>query len=90
MSTFLVVGGAARSGVVGRPARGGARNRAPQTDRQRLVDSIESGEDYLHHENQLGINYSTVRNIIRVWLQDGRVETMARRRTQCCFHWCHG
>ena len=33
-------GGAARGGGVGRPARGGARNRVPQTDRQCLVDSF--------------------------------------------------
>ena len=65
-------GGAARSG---RSARDGARNHVPQTDRQRLVDSFEAAEDYLHFINQLGINYSTARNIIRVWLQDGRVET---------------
>ena len=65
-------GGAARGGVVGRPARGGVSNRVPQTDRQRLV---EAGEDYLHLTNQLGMNYSTARNIIRVWLRDGRVET---------------
>ena len=66
--------GAAQVGVAGRPARGGACNCVPQTDR-RLVDSFEASEDYLHLANQLGINYSTARNIIRVWLQDGRVET---------------
>ena len=38
-------GGAARGGVIGRPARGGARNRVSQTDRQRLVDPFEAGED---------------------------------------------
>ena len=68
-------GGAARGGVVGRPVRGGARNRVLQTDRQCLVHSFEAGEEYLHLSNQLGINYSTARNIIRVWLQDSRVET---------------
>ena len=41
-------------------------------DRQRLVDSFEAGEDCLHLANQLGINYSTARSIIWVWLQDGR------------------
>ena len=67
-------GGAARGGVIGIPARGGARNRVPLTNR-RLVDSFEASEDYSHLANQLGINYSTARNIIRVWLKDGRVET---------------
>ena len=37
--------------------------------------TVEAGEGYLHFANQLGINYSTARNIIRVWLQDSRVET---------------
>ena len=59
-------GGAARGGVVGRQARGGAHNRAPQTDRQCLVDSFQADENYLHLINQLSINYSTARNIIRV------------------------
>ena len=39
------------------------------------MDSFQTGEDYLHLANQLGINYSTARNNIQVWLQDGRVET---------------
>ena len=68
VSLFGGRGGASRGGVIGRPARGGVRNRVPQTDRQRLVDSFDAGEDYLHLANQLGINYSTARNIIRVWL----------------------
>ena len=73
------VGRAARGAAGGRrPARGGVRNRVPQTDRQRLVDCLEAGEDYLHLANQLGINYSTARNIIRVWQQDGRVESRRR------------
>ena len=62
--------GAARGGV-GRPMRGSARNRVSQTDRQHLVNSFEASEDYLHLANQLGVNYSTERNIIRVWLQEG-------------------
>ena len=37
--------------------------------------TLEAGEDYMHLVNQLGINYSTASNIIRVWLHDGRVET---------------
>ena len=72
---FGAHGGAARGGVVGRLVRGGARNRVLQAGRQRLVDFFEAGGDYLHLANQLGINYSTARNIVRVWLQDGRVET---------------
>ena len=34
VNLFGGCGGAARGGVVGRLARGGARNRVPQTDRQ--------------------------------------------------------
>ena len=68
-------GGAARGGVVGRSARGGARNRIPLINRQRLVESFDAGKGYLHLPNQLGINYSTARNIILFWLQDSRVKT---------------
>ena len=39
-------GGVAQGGVVGRPACGGARNRLPKTDSQRLVDSFKASEDY--------------------------------------------
>ena len=77
---FVGRGGAAQDGVVGRPVRGDDSNRVPQTDHQRLVDSFEAGEDYLHLTNQLGINYSTARNIIRVWLQDSRVKTRRQGR----------
>ena len=35
------------------------------------VNSFEAGEDYLHLANQLSVNYSTARNIIWVWMQDG-------------------
>ena len=66
-------GGAPWGGVVVRLERGS--NRVPQTDRQCFVICFEAGKDYLHPANQLGINYSTTRNIIRVWLQDSRVET---------------
>ena len=45
------------------------------SDRQHLVNSFKAGEDYLHLVNQLANNYSTAANVIRVWLQDGRVET---------------
>ena len=44
-------GETARDGVVGRPARGGARNRVPQTDRQHefhyFVDSFQAGGDFI-------------------------------------------
>ena len=39
------------------------------------MDSFEAGEDFLHFVNQLSVNYSTARNIIRVWLQDSRAKT---------------
>ena len=67
VNLFGGCGGAAQGGVVGRPARGGARNRVSQPYRQRLVDCFEA-EDYLHLENQFDINYGTAKNIIRVWL----------------------
>ena len=47
------VGRVVCGGAGGRePACGSVRNRVPQTDRQRLVDSFETGEDYLHLANR--------------------------------------
>ena len=39
-------GGAVRGGGVGRPTRGGVRSRVLQTNRQCVMDSFETGENY--------------------------------------------
>lgn len=75
-------GGRGAQGANAQDGRGDAqgeerrpRNRISQTDRQRLVDSFEAGDDYLHLAQQIGINYNSARNVIRIWLRDGRVES---------------
>ena len=48
------------------PAPAQPRRRAiSAVDKRRLVDSFNNGEDYLTLANQLGINLSTARNIVR-------------------------
>ena len=54
--------------------RSGVRNCVALSDRQRLVDPYEAGDDYLDLAQRIGINYNTVLNIIRLWSRDGRVE----------------
>lgn len=54
------------------------RNRVSNTDRRRIVDTFENGEDYLNLADTLSINRDTARSIIRVWRDEGRVERRAQ------------
>ena len=71
--------------VVGRLARGGARNCVPQTVANMnctILWTLGSWWRWFAPWKSIGINYSTARNIIQVWLQDGWAET----RRQGCAH----
>ena len=50
------------------------RRLVPTQDRQRLVDCHEDGGDIIELADRLGINHDTDRSIIRVWMDEGRVE----------------
>ena len=54
------------------------RNTVSNQDRRRLVDTFESGEDFINLANQLGIHHDTARSIIRLWMAEGRVEARPR------------
>ena len=47
-------------------------------DRQRLVDCLENGDDYIALAEQLGIHTDTARSVIRVWMEEARVEAKPR------------
>lgn len=55
-----------------------ARRSVSNQDRQRLVDCYEAGDDFINLAEQLGVNRDTARSVIRVWLNEGRVEAKAR------------
>ena len=56
--------------------RGHGRGRISNIDRQRLVDAFEDGDDYHELAALLSIPYQTARSIIRVWLAEGRVQSL--------------
>ena len=49
----------------GAPAQPVRRRAISVVDKRRLIDSFNNGEDYLSLANQLNINVSTARNIVR-------------------------
>ena len=49
----------------GAPAQPVRRRAISVVDKRRLIDSYNNGEDYLSLANQLNINVSTARNIVR-------------------------
>ena len=55
---------------------GHGRGRVSNVDRQRLVDAFEDGDDYHELAALLGIPYQMARSIIRVWLAEGRVQSL--------------
>ena len=44
------------------------------SNRERLVDTHEAGDDNLDLAQRIGVNCNTAHSIIRLWLCDGRVE----------------
>lgn len=62
--------------VPGNVQRRRVRNVIGNMDRQRLVDAYENGNDYLALADQLHINRDSARNVIRVWMADGRVNRL--------------
>ena len=52
------------------------RNSISNEDRKRIIDLHESGGDIIRLADHLGINRDTVRSIVRVWMEEGRVEKL--------------
>lgn len=49
------------------------RNRIPQEHRQRIVQSFENEEDYLHVTDTLGVNRSTARGTVARYIRERRI-----------------
>lgn len=63
----------------GRPRRrrvGRVRNVVTNTDRERLVNAYENGDNFIVLADQLEINRDTARSIIRVWMNEGRTNRL--------------
>ncbi len=52
------------------------RNIVPNRDRRRLVETFENGDDYLLLAAQMNINRHTARSVIRVWMDEARVDRL--------------
>ena len=54
------------------------RRAVSNRDRQRLVDCFENGDDFIMLAEQLGIHADTARSVVRVWMEEARVEAKPR------------
>ena len=54
------------------------RRTVSNQDRQRLVDCFENGEDFIVLAQQLQIHPDTARSVIRLWMEEARVEAKPR------------
>ena len=59
-------------------ANANRRRAVSNQDRQLLVDCLENGDDFIVLAEQLGIHTDTARSVIRVWMEDARVEAKPR------------